>query len=71
MIDTWEDACKKYDETVAAWKKMQSQDLVAFNALLQKNNMESLQLTPTELNDPQCKFAPAAAAKMAKERVRK
>ena len=52
MIDSWEDACRKYDQTVMAWKKMQSQDLAAFNTLLQKNNLESLQLAPSTLADP-------------------
>ena len=62
QIDTWEDACKKYDVTVAEWKKVQSQDLVAFNALLSKNNLDPLQVAPSTLIDPPCTFAGEAGA---------
>ncbi|HZU21760.1 MAG TPA: hypothetical protein VE998_02945, partial [Terriglobales bacterium] len=66
MIDSLEDACKKYDATVEAWKKMQSQDLVAFNALLNKNNVSPLQVPASTLEDPQCSFSAGPKAKPAK-----
>jgi hypothetical protein len=63
QIDTWEAGCKQYTATVGAWKTMQSQDLVAFNALLSKNNLTPVQLSPTALTVPPCAFmAPAAHA---------
>ncbi len=70
QIDTWESDCKEYNTTVAAWKKMQSQDLATFNALLSKNNMNPLQITPSVLSGPPCTFTvtvapPAASAKAA------
>ncbi|MBV8206093.1 MAG: hypothetical protein JO041_04810 [Acidobacteria bacterium] len=63
QIDTWQDACSKYNETLAAWKKMQSQDLVAFNSLLKGNNLTALDISPSGLNDPPCTFAEPAPAK--------
>ncbi|HEV2699680.1 MAG TPA: hypothetical protein VGU90_16935, partial [Terriglobales bacterium] len=65
QIDTWVADCREYNATVAAWKKMQSQDLVGFNALLDKNHLNPLQLSPTALTDPPCTFAPSAARKKA------
>ena len=49
QIDTWQADCKDYNTTVAAWKTMQSKDLADFNALLSKNNLKPLQVTPTAL----------------------
>jgi len=66
-IDSWQTDCKDYSATVAAWKKMQTQDLATFNALLSKNNLQPLQLTSTKLTVPPCGFgAPATAAAPAK-----
>jgi hypothetical protein len=60
-IDTWVADCKDYNTTVTAWKKMQTQDLAAFNALLSKNNLSPLQVSPSALTDPPCSFtAPVA-----------
>ncbi|MGH9729173.1 MAG: WD40/YVTN/BNR-like repeat-containing protein [Candidatus Acidiferrales bacterium] len=61
QIDTWVADCKEYNATVAAWKKMQSQDLVGFDALLGKNHLNSLRVSPTALADPPCTFTPSAA----------
>ncbi|HYL62714.1 MAG TPA: glycoside hydrolase [Candidatus Methylomirabilis sp.] len=61
QIDTWEADCKDYNATVAAWKKIQSQDLVAFNTLLSKNNLNPLHVSATALTDPSCTFATPAA----------
>jgi hypothetical protein len=67
QIDTWEAGCKEYSATVVAWKAMQAVDLVAFNALLTKNNLPPLHLTPTALTAPSsCTFTPPVAAGVAK-----
>ena len=66
QIDTWEADCKDYDATVAAWKKMQSQELVSFNALLSKNKLNPLQVSPSALSDPPCSFAEPGAHKAAR-----
>jgi hypothetical protein len=64
QIDAWEGGCTDYNATVTAWKKMQSEDLVAFNALLSRSHLSPLQASPSALTDPQCKFtAPAASGK--------
>ncbi|MGB7135629.1 MAG: hypothetical protein WBD46_10110, partial [Acidobacteriaceae bacterium] len=57
QIATWEDACPKYNRTVAAWKDAQPQ-LTAFNALLVKDQVQPLTLTPTKLADMSCTFTP-------------
>ena len=60
-IDTWEADCKEYNTTVAKWKNVQSQDLAEFNALLSKNNLNPLQVTPSALTAPSCAFMPSSA----------
>ena len=60
QIDTWESGCKSYNATVAAWKKAQAVDLAAFNALLAKNNLPALTVTPTKLTVRSCTFGPPA-----------
>jgi hypothetical protein len=62
QIDSWEAACKDYNAAVVAWKKTQSEDLVAFSALLTKSHLSPLQVSPSALTDPPCTFAPSAAA---------
>jgi hypothetical protein len=71
QIDTWEADCKEYNATVAAWKKTQSQDLAAFNALLSRNNLNPLQVSPTALTDPSCTFTAPAAPGPARASVKK
>lgn len=61
QIDTWESDCKNYSTTVTAWKTMLSQDVVAFNALLSKNHLQPLTVTPTKLSAPSCTFTLPAA----------
>lgn len=64
QIDAWEAGCTDYNATVAAWKKMQSEDLVAFNALLSRSHLSPLPVSPSALTDPQCTFkAPSGSAK--------
>ncbi|HET9401854.1 MAG TPA: hypothetical protein VFO34_12980 [Candidatus Acidoferrales bacterium] len=65
QIDTWEASCKDYNTTVAAWKKMQSRDLTAFNTLLSKSHLNPIEVAPTALTDPPCAFAAPPAAKVA------
>ncbi len=71
QIDTWEDDCKDYNATVAAWKKMQSQDLAAFNGLLSRNNLNPLHLSATALNHPSCTFTTPAAPGTSRASVKK
>jgi hypothetical protein len=71
QIDTWEADCKEYNGTVAAWKKMQSQDLVALNALLSKSNLNPLQVSPSALTNPACTFSAQAAPRPARASVKK
>jgi hypothetical protein len=61
QIDAWEAGCTDYNATVTAWKKMQSQDLVAFNALLSRSHLSPLEVSPSALTDPPCKFAAPTA----------
>jgi len=62
-IDTLENGCKEYNTTVAAWKTMQSKDLADFNALLTKNNLKPLEVTPSALTNAQCGATASAAPK--------
>jgi photosystem II stability/assembly factor-like uncharacterized protein len=61
QIDTWESDCRNYNTTLTAWKKLQSEDISAFNAELTKGNQKPLTFTPTTLAPAACTFAPAAA----------
>ena len=56
QIDTWEADCKNYNTTVSAWKKMQSDDLAAFNAVLTANSQKPLTVAPTKLTTAVCAF---------------
>ncbi len=71
QIDTWQANCKDYNFTVAAWKTMQSKDLADFNALLSKNNLKSLQITPTALTAAACPFTVPTALAPAKAAAKK
>ncbi len=64
QIATWHSDCSNYNRTVAEWKKMQQQ-LADFNALLAKNQLHELTLTPTRLTDASCGLAPEAGRKAA------
>jgi photosystem II stability/assembly factor-like uncharacterized protein len=59
QIATWESDCNNLNRTTAAWKEMQKQ-VGDFNALLGKNQLQPLTLTPTALTDTACTFAPEA-----------
>jgi hypothetical protein len=62
QIDTWESDCRNYNTTVAAWKKVQAEDVAAFNADLTKANATPLTIAPTKMSPAVCTFAPAAQA---------
>ncbi|HXT72929.1 MAG TPA: hypothetical protein VN785_03675 [Candidatus Angelobacter sp.] len=70
-IDTWEDDCKDYNATVAAWKKMQSQDLATFNALLSRNNLNPLHVAASALTGSSCTFTTPAAPRPSRTSVKK
>ena len=61
QIKSWETDCGKFNMTVTAWKAAESQDVVVFNALLTRNNLKPLLITPTALTVHDCHFIPAAA----------
>jgi hypothetical protein len=61
QIKSWETDCGKFNTTVTAWKAAESQDVVAFNTLLTRNNLKPLRVTPTALTVHDCHFVPAAA----------
>ena len=58
QIHTWENGCKTYNATVTAWMKAQQGDVATFNALLTKNNLRQLTVTPTKLTVHGCTFTP-------------
>jgi len=60
QIDTWVSDCSNYNRTVAAWKAMQTQDIVGFNAVLAKNHLQELSVVPTKLTDASCSFKPGS-----------
>jgi hypothetical protein len=62
QIATWESDCNNLNRTTAAWKDMQQQ-IADFNALLGKNRLQTLTLTPTTLTEASCTFAPEAGKK--------
>jgi hypothetical protein len=57
MMHTWESSCKEFTATAAAWKTMLTTDIVDFNSLLTKNNLQPLKIASTTVTAPQsCKF---------------
>lgn len=67
-VNTWESACGEFTTTANGWKKMLDADLVDFNALLTKNNLSPLKLTPMSVAVPtSCKFDwPGANSRVSK-----
>jgi photosystem II stability/assembly factor-like uncharacterized protein len=51
-IETWESDCRNYNTTLAAWKKVEAEDLAALK----------VNVAPTKLAPMSCTFAPAASA---------
>jgi hypothetical protein len=65
QIATWESDCNNLNRTTAAWKDMEKQ-LADFNALLGKNQLQPLTLTPTTLTAAACTFAPESGRNVKK-----
>src|ERR1051325_2335988 len=56
-VNTLESACNEFSMTANGWKKLLDADLIDFNALLTKNNLTPLKLTPTAATVPtSCTF---------------
>jgi hypothetical protein len=62
QIATWEKDCTDYNRTVDSWKAAQQQ-VTGFNAVLTKNQLQPLTLTPTQLTDSPCTFKPERGSK--------
>jgi hypothetical protein len=54
---------KSYNTTLTAWKKLQSEELTAFNALLTGSNLPAMSAAPSKLTAASCSFAAAPAAR--------
>jgi photosystem II stability/assembly factor-like uncharacterized protein len=65
QVGTWKIDCINANRTADAWKGMQQQ-ITDFNALLAKNNLEQIKVTPTKLTDSPCSFTPEANSKAKK-----
>ncbi len=63
QIDTWEKDCTDLNHTTTAWKDVQKQ-ITDFNALLVKNNLKEIKVSPTKLTDSSCSFMPEANRKV-------
>jgi photosystem II stability/assembly factor-like uncharacterized protein len=59
QIATWEADCNNFNKTDTAWKAIQKQ-IVDFNALLTKNNLQPIKLQTTRFVDAPCTFKPSA-----------
>ena len=56
QIATWENDCRNYNRTVTAWKAMQKEQIPAFDALLAKDKLQEIDVAPSKLSDPTCRF---------------
>jgi len=65
QVATWESDCNDYNRTVDAWKNLQ-QPITDFNALLAKDQLHEITLTPTKLTAASCSFAPEKSRKAGK-----
>ena len=65
QIATWESDCANYNRTLAAWNGMQQQ-IKDFNAVLSKNNLQELKVSPTTLTSASCGFNPESGRKASK-----
>jgi len=61
QIGTWEHECTEFNKTIDAWKAVQQQ-IVSFNAVLAKNNLEQLTVPPTKLSASSCSFGATRTA---------
>jgi hypothetical protein len=62
QIDTWKSDCTNSNRTAAAWKGMQQQ-ITDFNAMLAKDHLQELKVTPTKLTESSCSFTPEVSSK--------
>lgn len=62
QVATWENDCRNYNRTLAAWKNLQPQ-IAGFNTLLEKNQLHQLALAPSKLASESCGLAPEANRK--------
>ncbi|MGH9526368.1 MAG: WD40/YVTN/BNR-like repeat-containing protein, partial [Terriglobales bacterium] len=58
-VATWESDCRQYNRTVAAWKAMESDQVAAFNAQLEQDQLPQLKTEPVPLTAPSCTFLAA------------
>ena len=63
QIDTWEKDCTDLNHTTEAWKSVEKQ-VTDFNALLAKNNLQEIKITPTKLIGSSCAFMTEADRKL-------
>jgi photosystem II stability/assembly factor-like uncharacterized protein len=57
QINTWQKDCTDLNHTRTAWQDVQKQ-ITDFNALLIKNNLKEITVSPTKLTDSSCSFMP-------------
>ena len=62
QIATWKSDCTNYNRTRTAWDGMARQ-IANFNAVLAKNNLQTLELAPSKLTAATCTFGPDARKK--------
>jgi hypothetical protein len=67
MLHGWVNVCTDMRSTITTWRSINEKDLVAFNAVLTRNNMQPIAAAATsDLPMPACVAAPAAAGRGAK-----
>jgi photosystem II stability/assembly factor-like uncharacterized protein len=62
QIATWKKDCTDLNHTTEAWKDIEKQ-ITGFNAVLAKNNLQEIKLTPTSLAGSTCSFVPETTRK--------
>jgi len=63
QIATWEKDCTDSNRTTTAWEDVRKQ-ITDFNALLVKNNLQEIKVSPTRLTGSSCSFRPEANRKV-------
>jgi hypothetical protein len=58
QIDTWESDCRNYNTTLRPSKKVQSEDLAGFNAMLTEDNVKAFEMAATKLTPASCTLGP-------------
>ncbi|WP_348264807.1 hypothetical protein P8935_09775 [Telmatobacter sp. DSM 110680] len=70
QIATWESDCNDLNHTVDAWRNLQQQ-ASSFNALLARNQLHELTLTPTKLTVGACSFVSEGSKKSGKQKTQR